>query len=136
MQILKDVKNAVLVPAETAGYTGQGVVTLAALESPKPVDFDSISTKLPTKFLVLDLSRVTGLDATAVRSCFVSLDQELQRRNINVLYTGASAQVSKLLMAHGLIAIDDQLAFETLDEGSVPGVTNTADAHLSRRSMV
>eukprot|EP00054_Salpingoeca_dolichothecata_P023001 m.152094 g.152094 ORF g.152094 m.152094 type:complete len:1056 (+) comp24534_c0_seq1:22-3189(+) len=86
-------------------------------------------TVLPTDFLVLDFHAVTGLDATAVRTCFVALQQQLALHGIVLVFTGLSPAMQRLMQAHAVLpppeAVDEDLDqdqllvqhFPTLDEG-------------------
>ena len=60
------------------------------------------SRTLPTRVLILDFSRVTGIDSTAVRSCFTVLDQLCASHDINIVCCGAGADVQYLLKANDL----------------------------------
>lgn len=79
----------------------------------------------PTHYVVLDFSGVTGLDATAARTCFVTLKQTLQQHNISLVFCGVDNDMLKMLKNHEVLipGHDDPGAdvfchtFETLDEG-------------------
>ena len=60
--------------------------------------------RVASKFLILDLTHVTGLDTTAVRTIFVSLGQLLQQHDMSMVLTNLTPQVSKLLRAHQVIS--------------------------------
>ena len=57
---------------------------------------------LPTKILILDFKRVTGIDVTSVRSCFIIIDQLCERHDITILCSGCSTDISYLLKANDL----------------------------------
>lgn len=50
-----------------------------------------------TRFLVLDCSDITALDATASRTCFSSLKQVMKQHNVCIVYCGLPADVARLL---------------------------------------
>jgi MFS superfamily sulfate permease-like transporter len=57
---------------------------------------------LPTKILILDFKRVTGIDVTSVRSCFIIIDQICERHDITILCSGCSNDIRYLLQANDL----------------------------------
>ena len=75
------------------------------------------------RFLLLDLRRVTGIDATTA-SAFAMLRRSLEARGVTMVLTGVAdaGGVKRMLMANGVIAADGAWeggrgcpAFETLD---------------------
>jgi hypothetical protein len=75
------------------------------------------------RFLLLDLRRVTGIDATTASS-FAMLRRTLESRGVTMVLTGVDARggVQNMLMANGVVARDSAWeaggafpAFETLD---------------------
>ena len=71
-----------------------------------------------TKYVVLDLKEVTGVDATAARSCFLSLLQLLRPHGIPLCLAHVTPQLEALLRAHDVIHDDSKacLCFETTSE--------------------
>jgi hypothetical protein len=67
-------------------------------------DTKSTSAETATEYLVLDFSLVLGVDATAARSCFLTLVQLLRRARVRVVFAHLSESVHALLSAHGVIA--------------------------------
>ena len=57
---------------------------------------------LPTRVVVLDFSRVTGIDATAVRACFMVLEKLCENYSVDIVAAGCSKDVEFLLNANGL----------------------------------
>jgi STAS domain len=75
------------------------------------------------RFLLLDLRRVTGIDATAA-SAFAMLRRSLENRGVTMLLTGVAGHegVRRMLVANGVIAVDGRWeggracpAFESMD---------------------
>lgn len=56
-----------------------------------------------TRFVVFDFSRVSGLDATAARSCFLALKLLFSHHRITAVYCGMSADVEFLLRANDVL---------------------------------
>uniref|UniRef100_A0AAV1UN57 Sulfate transporter n=1 Tax=Peronospora matthiolae TaxID=2874970 RepID=A0AAV1UN57_9STRA len=71
---------------------------------------------LPTEFVVMDFSRVSGMDATAARSAFMTLQQHCKRHGITVLFADVLPDIRSLLLKN-----------EIVDEGSF---FSNADAAL------
>lgn len=57
----------------------------------------------PTRFVVFDFSRVSGLDATAARSCFLALKLLFSHHRVTAVYCGMSAAVEFLLRANDVL---------------------------------
>lgn len=57
-----------------------------------------------TQFVVFDFSAVTGMDATAARSCFFVLKSLFHRHDIRVVYCGMNAEIEALLRANDVIS--------------------------------
>eukprot|EP00045_Choanoeca_perplexa_P014077 m.163665 g.163665 ORF g.163665 m.163665 type:complete len:1097 (+) comp16556_c0_seq5:174-3464(+) len=56
-----------------------------------------------TYYLVLDFTNVTGIDATAIRSCFMILRQRLQRFGVVLLFSGLRDAVHRLMAGQGVL---------------------------------
>jgi len=68
-----------------------------------------------TGFLVLDFSKVTGLDATAAGSCFRPLGQVLTQHSVRLVLTGVPPHILDVLTRQGVI----QPAGAPLDGGAL-----------------
>ncbi|KAG7383550.1 hypothetical protein PHYPSEUDO_003587 [Phytophthora pseudosyringae] len=53
---------------------------------------------LPTEYVVMDFSRVSGMDATAARSAFMILQQHCKRHEITVIFADALPEIRSLLL--------------------------------------
>lgn len=90
---------------------------------PNLLEASSAAVADARRFLLLDLRRVTGIDATAA-STFALLRRSLETRGVTMVLTGVSGHesVRRMLIANGVIALDGQWeggrgcpAFESLD---------------------
>jgi SulP family sulfate permease len=71
----------------------------------------------PPRFLLMDLRRVTGVDASAVMS-FVKVIHLAEANGFEMVLTGASDPVRKQLGRGGVVAVDGVVRFESdLDHG-------------------
>ncbi|KAG2770253.1 hypothetical protein PC116_g19996 [Phytophthora cactorum] len=86
-----------------AGYTTEAHVTmpypLVNLHGEPCTDPD----RTPTRFVVLDFSRVSGMDATAARSCFLVLKLSFSLGKVCAVYCGMRPSVEFLLRANDVI---------------------------------
>jgi len=57
-----------------------------------------------TRFLVLDFNAVTGLDATAGRTCFLSLKQLLLQKKITLVFCAVSPDIVRLLKGQQVLS--------------------------------
>lgn len=63
----------------------------------------------PTKFVVLDFTQVSGMDATAARSCFLALKLSFSLGKVCAVYCGMKPSIEFLLRANDVIpAAPDQ----------------------------
>ncbi|KAE8902460.1 hypothetical protein PF005_g18392 [Phytophthora fragariae] len=53
---------------------------------------------LPTEYVVMDFSRVSGMDATAARSAFMILQQQCKRHEITVIFADVLPEIRSLLL--------------------------------------
>lgn len=60
-------------------------------------------TRGRTRYVIFDFSQVTGLDATAARSCFLALKILFHRYRVTVVYCGMQSNVEFLLRANDVI---------------------------------
>ncbi|KAG9401414.1 hypothetical protein AC1031_009275 [Aphanomyces cochlioides] len=63
-----------------------------------PLDPSESTNRLPTRYLVLDFKRVTGMDATAARSCFLILCELCASHRIELLYAHVLPEIQQLLL--------------------------------------
>lgn len=56
--------------------------------------------RVPPRFLVLDLSSVTNVDASAARGCFLQLAKMCTNRNVVVCAAGANCHITWILKTH------------------------------------
>ncbi|OWZ11419.1 Sulfate Permease [Phytophthora megakarya] len=56
------------------------------------------SDGLPTEYVVMDFSRVSGMDATAARSAFMILQQHCKRHEITVIFANVLPEIRSLLL--------------------------------------
>ena len=62
-----------------------------------------------TEFLVLNFTEVSGVDATAARSCFLMLVQLLRNAGATVVFACPRKDIRQLLEAHGVILSTDKV---------------------------
>ncbi|CAM9704722.1 unnamed protein product [Chrysoparadoxa australica] len=67
-----------------------------------------------TRYLVLDFSNVSGVDATAVRVCFLMLKQVLKTSGVVPIFATMTPAIERLLSAQQVVVSGDQ-TFRTLD---------------------
>ncbi len=90
-----------------------------------------IAPDAPPRFLVLDLSSVSNVDASATRGCFLQLARICARRKIIVCAAGANGRIDWMMQTHGTAqhidvdgiatgsveSSDKIILFNDLDEG-------------------
>ncbi|KAG7383245.1 hypothetical protein PHYPSEUDO_003925 [Phytophthora pseudosyringae] len=90
-------------PETRAAYTDEAHVTmpysLVNLHGQPCGDRD----RKPTRFVVLDFSQVSGMDATAARSCFLALKLSFSLGKVCAVYCGMRPSVEFLLRANDVI---------------------------------
>lgn len=96
--------------AEYEGYSTLGGTPIAK-------SYGSMNMNFATKFLVFDFKGVSGMDATAARSCFLTLKLLLKEHNICPVYTGMIKDVKFLLETSDVLTDFDGIVYKTLDEG-------------------
>ncbi|KAG6616483.1 Sulfate Permease (SulP) Family [Phytophthora cinnamomi] len=57
----------------------------------------------PTEFVVMDFTRVSGMDATAARSAFLILQNYCRMQGINVVFASASPDIRGLLVKNNVV---------------------------------
>ncbi|KAG1689057.1 hypothetical protein DVH05_002825 [Phytophthora capsici] len=86
----------------------------------------------PTRFVVLDFSQVSGMDATAARSCFLALKLSFSLGKVCAVYCGMSPSVEFLLRANDVIPADQTHGEELVnDEGKQRECYVTSDLDLA-----
>eukprot|EP01041_Mallomonas_annulata_P006865 gene6865-13910_t len=89
-----------------------------ATTSPVPLDNSlqslnqvalTATMRIKTKYLVLDFSKVLGVDATAARSCFLMLIQLKRAAGIAVVFACVPPEVERLLRSHGVLRASDPI---------------------------
>uniref|UniRef100_A0A7S1UB31 STAS domain-containing protein n=1 Tax=Phaeomonas parva TaxID=124430 RepID=A0A7S1UB31_9STRA len=76
-------------------------------------DDDGIGIK---SWVILDFEKVSGVDATAARACFLVLRKLLQKSGVQLVYAAVPDHVMLLLNAHGVIDEAEDPLFDTLEE--------------------
>jgi hypothetical protein len=56
-----------------------------------------------TRFVVIDCSEVSAIDATSARSCFLTLRQILEAHRIQMVFVNLKKKSKALLHAHGVL---------------------------------
>ncbi|KAJ8575874.1 hypothetical protein ON010_g3337 [Phytophthora cinnamomi] len=85
----------------------------------------------PTQFVVLDFSQVSGMDATAARSCFLTLKFSFSMGKVCAVYCGMKPSIEFLLRANDVIPaapIQDEECSQPQQRGSY--VTSDLDLAL------
>lgn len=105
------VRNSVKETSSLLSNNGDNLQTLDG--SPAPPE------SLRTKYLVFDFKHVTGMDATAARSCFLSLKVLCKEYSVYMVYVGLVEDVAFLLRASDVITDGDRhcRVFSDLDQG-------------------
>uniref|UniRef100_M4B5U6 STAS domain-containing protein n=1 Tax=Hyaloperonospora arabidopsidis (strain Emoy2) TaxID=559515 RepID=M4B5U6_HYAAE len=74
-----------------------------------------------TRYFILDFEKVSGVDATAVRSCFNATKELLAQHGIVLIFASIPTDAERLLRVHDVIEQEDgsgsgSLVFDTLDK--------------------
>lgn len=74
-----------------------------------------------TRYFILDFEKVSGVDATAVRSCFNATKELLAQHGIVLIFASVPTDAERLLRVHDVIEKEDgsgtgSLVFDTLDK--------------------
>ncbi|GMF38775.1 unnamed protein product [Phytophthora fragariaefolia] len=74
-----------------------------------------------TRYFILDFEKVSGVDATAVRSCFNATKELLAQHGIALIFASVPSDAERLLRVHDVIEKEDgsgtgSLVFDTLDK--------------------
>ncbi|GLD99565.1 hypothetical protein PINS_up008291 [Pythium insidiosum] len=62
---------------------------------------------LPTEYVVMDFSRVTGMDATAARASFMILQQLCKQNGITVLFADVLPEIKRILVQNEIAEASD-----------------------------
>lgn len=125
LQLLAQVKKAVLVPlhndnlwtdrlespslrtsngtSQRSSPTMSTVKSLLALENDEEAAWEGSRTR----YVILDCFRVPGIDASGVRSCFLSLKQMLSHHGITLVFCSLTPEIEQLLRSHGILESGD-----------------------------
>jgi SulP family sulfate permease len=132
LKILNDVMGSVVLPPELQPTLGKHKSSVgsscASLDSQPGGGMGSSTGSVsaspggppkPTKFVLFDFSAVSGLDATAARSCFLNLQRTLAPGGVTLVFGGVpkDGRVERLLVGHEILG-DTSTAqrFDTIDE--------------------
>ncbi len=74
-----------------------------------------IGNNVKTEYVILNLLHVTGIDATAARTCFFMIAQLLRDSGVTIVFTCANAEMVQILRAHKVIRVDD-IVMSVIDE--------------------
>ena len=89
-------------------------------------DSDSLASvaaddvKRSTRFVVLECSQVSTIDATAARGCFLALVFMLEEQGIDLVFAGLPQECVRILLNHGVVSESNQcgdgaLTFKNMD---------------------
>ncbi|KAG7399129.1 hypothetical protein PHYBOEH_009707 [Phytophthora boehmeriae] len=90
--------------------------------TPKPGKTESAALHAArTRYFILDFEKVSGVDATAVRSCFNATKELLYQHGIALVFASVPSDAERLLRVHDVIEKEDgsgtgSLVFDTLDK--------------------
>lgn len=84
-------------PEPTLVDTSMTTIVLHDDSAPQPDEFQFAAPSDALAFLILDLTQVTGLDATAVSTCFQPLSREAMDRNCTLVIVATSPDCLDLL---------------------------------------
>lgn len=78
-------------------------------------DNDSLGDNISTEYLILDFSRVLGVDATAARSCFMMLVQLMRASQVIVVFAHMSKEI-EIMLRNQRVIIDTDIVIPHLDD--------------------
>ncbi|OQS06634.1 Sulfate Permease (SulP) Family, partial [Thraustotheca clavata] len=113
VHIVADVKKFVRVLKPVNAYGSLVNRPLQHLDG-TPLSPSESKNRLPTRYLVLDFKRVTGMDATAARSCFMILQEMCTTHKIEVIYASVLPSIQQLLLNNDIV--DDSVLYRNCDE--------------------
>jgi len=107
-------RSAEILALDIRGFVffGAAAALLARLKREAGVD-DEDEAPSPVSWVVLDCSDCAGVDATAVRACFVPFQQLLLQKRAKLLFCGLRPHVRESLERHG--ADLNRACFKTAD---------------------
>lgn len=88
----------------------------------------------PPKYLVLDLTQVTHLDASATRGCFLQLVKLCEKNDIVVCASGATPRIEWMFRSHG-VSMED-LEEENEAKAEFYGPQRGDEAHTSQHVLL
>lgn len=95
-------------------FTSSTVPLLSKL-SHQPVDSSTSTEEVTTEYLVLDFSEVKGVDATAARSCFLTLVHLMRNASVKIVFASLSREMEELLRSHRVLE-DDSILIPDIDD--------------------
>ncbi|KAF4323304.1 hypothetical protein BBO99_00003346 [Phytophthora kernoviae] len=95
---------------------------------------------LPTEYVVMDFSRVSGMDATAARSAFMILQQHCKQHEITVFFADVLPEIRSLLLNNEIAEgenffLNADSALEFCENQLLINVNNLQDINLHHESM-
>ncbi|CAH0475540.1 unnamed protein product [Peronospora belbahrii] len=95
---------------------------------------------LPTEYVVMDFSRVSGMDATAARSAFMILQQHCKRHNITVIFADVLPEIRSLLLKNEIVDeanffLNAESALEFCENQLLEHANHTQDLKHPHESM-
>jgi SulP family sulfate permease len=95
---------------------------------------------LPTEYVVMDFSRVSGMDATAARSAFMILQQHCKRHEITVIFANVLPEIRSLLLKNEIVEEDNfflnvESALEFCENQLLVHTAHAQDLNHSHESM-
>jgi hypothetical protein len=86
-------------------------------ESNNEIEMNTCRThdETTTEYLVLDFTEVLGVDATAARTCFLTLVQFMRTAHVTVVFANANTRIEELLRAHRVMN-EDSIVIPDLDD--------------------
>ncbi|KAF0691272.1 Aste57867_17450 [Aphanomyces stellatus] len=108
VHIMNDVIQELRIPTATASPYGalEEGSNLEHLDG-SPLDPTESTNRVATRYLVLDFKQVTGMDATAARSCFLILRELCASARIDMLYAHVLPEIQTLLLNNDIVEATD-----------------------------
>ncbi|DBA04752.1 TPA: hypothetical protein N0F65_004389 [Lagenidium giganteum] len=157
VQILEDVQHAVLVakkyaraPITSSARSGRHenysvpMTPVAVVEVPVECLNGGEAPEtvgLPTEYVVMDFSRVSGMDATAARSSLMILQQLCKSHNIRVLFADVLPDIRELLLQneiadHASFFENADIALEWCENQLLDPTMKEVKRHVSMRVLL
>ncbi|CAI5716071.1 unnamed protein product [Peronospora farinosa] len=95
---------------------------------------------LPTEYVVMDFSRVSGMDATAARSAFMTLQQHCKRHAITVIFADVLPEIRSLLLKNEIVDekdffLDAESALEFCENQLLTHTNHVQDFNHTHKSI-